>query len=214
MPTPYSRRRRRILLGLGVTAVAMTAGGQALLSRRNVLIERYARPAYDQYLGFAPEQRSGPLAGEAVSEVQALAEVIYPPAGAEEQQELQRVVSQWMRARTELDGQLPLYQQGARLLTGMARQSANSDTFAALDQSTRIALLASLEPPETDSPNSLRSHWFRFRRRESRFYIYGLRDELIDAIFTSRLGWQIVGNTHTWPGAPGDPAAVALPPGA
>lgn len=208
--------RRRFLIALGFSGLGAAIGATLLWQGREGITHQMLRPAYDRFLAPNYEPLHGELPNDAWPALHALAESIYPPADEAERDELKRVIARWTRDRTEADGMLALYVEGIAALSDLGRRSGHTAPFAELTATDRLKVLATLEAPEIEGPGGLvrvRAEAYRFRLRRERFLVYGLRDDLIDAIFSTRLGWHLVGNTSTWPGVPGEQTAVTHAPG-
>ncbi len=206
--------RRMMLAALAAGAAGAVIGYQAVWPRREGMARRLLFPAYDRLYGVSVEHGTGVLPPEAMATVLALAELLYPPADPDQRQELHRIVRRWAAARTAEDGLLPLYVQASEQLDLRARETGDAASFPELPPDRQLALISRLGDPSRDRYHAMRpaGAWQRFRQREARHLLFTLREDLIAAIFTSLLGWKLVGNTDTWPGMPGDPAAAALPP--
>ena len=210
------RSRRTFLVALGLTGA--TAAGAAYYLRDDVT-SRLLRPAYERAL--APEDfesETGELSDDALDDILALSESIYPPGDDDERSELREIVAQWVQARTTLDQEFDLYRRGSQVIGEITREAGYPEPFAALSPPDRLTALRILETPQPESENGedTPARWrlmlHHFRLRDARHVMLHLRNDLITGIFSSRLGWSLVGNSSTWPGVPGDLHAATTPP--
>jgi hypothetical protein len=162
-------------------------------------------------------RRRGPLAEDQARSVFALAEVIYDAPDEEGRNLLHDSVREWIEARTIKDGFLDLYQNGTRALSELTRSLGYDRSFASLSLADRRQVCESPEwtrwhslhraGPRSQIARRIRlllEGLLRHRKNRNAFYLHGLRQDLVQGIFSSPLGWTVVGY-RSWPFQPGSP---------
>lgn len=209
MARSMSTSRRAFLMLTGLAGVGAVAGYLFVWPRRAGIYRRLFQPTITLV--------NGTLGNHETPYLHALVESLYPPRDPATRAELHRTVAHWVRVRTEEDGLLRLYQSALDAVRAATEEAGYQQPFHALPPEHRVAVLRSILPgPEEHLADRhflhrLRSQLDAFRDRERRFVVEQIRNDLIKGIFSSPLGWSLVGYNN-WPGIAGEPTAYSRPP--
>jgi hypothetical protein len=197
------------LLFLGILAAI---GRAAVWPRRGTIFQALFRPPL--------EGQYGALTEEEFRQLEAFAEIIFPATGDPEPRELHAVVRRWVDDGARQYGLLALYRHGVRALASATHERGFDGPFHALPVGDRRAAAAALMDEEPDLPPAAEplSQLLHFLDRvlnapeeRRRHYARSLRADLTRGIFSSHLGWTLVGY-DSWPGVPSAHLWYTLPP--
>jgi hypothetical protein len=165
----------------------------------------------------------GSLSKSEMHYVTAIAEVFYPASTDLEKKELYKTVREWTANRTEKDGYFEVYREGIATIRMITKSHGHNTVFFDLPIKKREQIIDDedyLCPNIYDKPSVKKPfEVLRFVingvinqsiNRQS-FFFSKMRHDLIRGIFSSPLGWEIVG-VHPPPGTARDPLAYTKPP--
>lgn len=213
------RVSRRFFLKVAA-ALAVVIGFLAVIGRVHVWPRR--REIYRAVVRPSAKESYGNLTTEEFEYILALGTILYPVSNDDEEGEIREVIREWSVVRTGVDGALGKYREGIASLAWATREAGREEPFYALPPQERLEVLGLIDPPSDNRPRGsdaspaqqVRYPFGRlldYRTFRRRIFLSDLRDELISGIYSSHLGWALVGY-ETWPGVSGDPAGHSLPP--
>ena len=174
--------RRRFLAVAAAAVAAVAAGVAGLLSSGR-----------GERSGGSPSP-AGRLTDDELTQVAALAPVVFPPETDREARELEDEIRWWAGGRSTLGPYLDTYRDGIRALAAATAAAGLPGPFSELPAAERERVLASgLEGAPAAE-------------------LAALIDELLEGIYSSTPGWRSLGYA-TWPGVPSPPLEYTRPPG-
>lgn len=166
----------------------------------------------------------GSLTESQLRYIQSLSEAIYEPSDPTQREDLYKIVMNYIHSRTLKDGFWNAYKEGIEALKTLTKQSGYSHPFYELSMEERKKIILKINSVNLDIYQILQFRKdpliffnlfikgiiYRKYYRGSFFLIF-IKKDLYHAIFTSHLGWSLVGYT-TWPGIEINPLAFTKMP--
>lgn len=155
--------------------------------------------------------------------ITAIAEVFYPVTTDHEKKELHETIYKWAEDRTQKDGYFEVYREGIATIEVISRHKGHEKSFYELPLKKRQQIIDDkdyLHPTIYDKPSVKRpfkvaqfmlNSVMNEKSNRQVFFLGKMRADIIKGIFSSPLGWNIVG-VHPPPGAARDPLAYTRPP--
>jgi len=206
--------RRFFLKMIGVIS-AFTVG--AAVFTRSVLWPK-RKEIYEEYVSVNTQEKFGSLSDYELEYLYAFSELLFPPSGEKQKNVLYGVVRRWVNDRTKLDGYLTHYKNGVTAINIISKSKGYGTPFSEMKFTDRFEIMNSISakrPTSNDHPVEVVRYMLNsiFNRNIYRniYYLNFLRKDLIKGIYSSQLGWQLVGY-DTWPGIAGDPLEYTTAP--
>jgi len=165
-------------------------------------------------------KKYGSLSDEEIRYFYSFSEVIYPVSDRNERRNLYKIIHQWIKKRTEEDGYFREYKKCISIIKDKNKKS--NTNFFDLPKIEIIELLDDLydESDRYEIPgNRNLAIMFRFtvhfmihqKKYRKYFILETVRKDLIKGIFSSQLGWSLVGY-DSMPGVKGKYMDYTKPP--
>jgi hypothetical protein len=165
----------------------------------------------------------GSLSRSEIHYVTAIAEVFYPVSTDLEKKQLHETMYKWAEDRTEKDGYFKVYREGIATVEMITREKGYKKAFYELPLKEREQIIDDkryLHPNIYDKPgirepfkiaNFMLNSIMNQKDNHRVFFFGKMRADIIKGVFSSSLGWEVVG-VHPPPGAARDPLAYTRPP--
>jgi hypothetical protein len=176
---------------------------------------------FNRYLiGEVKYKTYGTLNAEQMRYIDTFSQFIYPPSDEKEKMQLSKVILKWTKERTEIDGYFEEYDEFINIIKVKTKRNNNKFYDSSPPELTK--LLDDLycktniyNFPISRNPKILFRFiiYFMFNRKKCyhRFILETVRKDLIKGIFSSELGWTLVGY-KSWPGIGGEYTDYTEPP--
>lgn len=165
----------------------------------------------------------GLLSEDEMQYILAISDVIYFASNEAEAKQLHKIVREWTERSTKMFGKLEVYQQGIATLKMVSSNEGYNAPFYDLPALERQKVIDKvdclfsnmLDRPDFRNPftilkfvlNSIINH----RKKQQIYFLRMLKKDLVIGIFSSNLGWRVVGN-HSKPGVAGNYQDYTEPP--